>query len=339
MKQWHYADQESRPKKISDAEIHALVKSGEIGPQTRIWTDGMKDWAPAGDLMPQLFQNTANGTPPPPLSSGGAPPYTAGQKCHEIDYEIMGGDMQIVEVELDPSETVIAEAGAMNYLEEEITFEAKMGDGSEPSQGMMGKLLSAGKRAITGESIFMTHFSHAGASGKRRVAFAAPYPGKIIPINMAEFGGELLCQKDAFLCAAYGTRVSIAFNRKIGAGFFGGEGFILQKLEGDGMAFIHAGGHVIKKELKGETLRVDTGCLVGFSPEIDYNIERAGSLKSMFFGGEGLFLATLRGHGTVYLQSLPFSRLADRIIGAGGASGKGEGSVLGSLGNLLDGDS
>ena len=170
----------------------------------------------------------------------------------------------------------------------------------------MGKLLSAGKRAITGESIFMTHFSHAGSSGKRRVAFAAPYPGKIIPINMAEFGGELLCQKDAFLCAAFGTRVSIAFNRKIGAGFFGGEGFILQKLQGDGMAFIHAGGHVIKKELKGETLRVDTGCLVGFSPSIDYNIERAGNLKSMFFGGEGLFLATLRGHGTVYLQSLPF---------------------------------
>jgi uncharacterized protein (TIGR00266 family) len=250
----------------------------------------------------------------------------------------MGGDMQIVEVELDPRETVIAEAGAMNYLEEDVTFEAKMGDGSEPNQGMMGKLLSAGKRVITGESIFMTHFSHAGPTGKRRVAFAAPYPGKIIPINMAEFGGELLCQKDAFLCAAYGTRVSIAFNRKLGAGFFGGEGFILQKIQGDGMAFIHAGGHVIKKELRGETLRVDTGCLVGFSPSVDYDIERAGSLKSMFFGGEGLFLATLRGHGTVYLQSLPFSRMADRIIGARGASGKGEGSVLGGLGNLLDGD-
>ncbi|MDB4652744.1 MAG: TIGR00266 family protein [Akkermansiaceae bacterium] len=250
----------------------------------------------------------------------------------------MGGDMQIVEIELDPHETVIAEAGAMNYLEEEIIFEAKMGDGSEPNQGMMGKLLSVGKRAITGESLFMTHFTHGGTSGKRRVAFAAPYPGKIIPVDMAEFGGELLCQKDAFLCAAHGTRVSIAFNKKIGVGFFGGEGFILQKLQGDGMAFIHAGGHVIKKELKGETLRVDTGCLVGFSPSIDYGIERAGNLKSMFFGGEGLFLATLRGHGTVYLQSLPFSRMADRINAGRGASGKGEGSVLGGLGNLLDGD-
>ncbi|YCM46782.1 TIGR00266 family protein [Verrucomicrobiaceae bacterium 227] len=251
----------------------------------------------------------------------------------------MGGDMQIVEIELDPGETVIAEAGAMNYIEEDISFEAKMGDGSETNQGVMGKLFSAGKRVLTGESIFMTHFTHSGSSAKRRAAFAAPYPGKIIPINMAEFGGELLCQKDAFLCAAYGTSVSIAFNKKIGAGFFGGEGFILQKIQGDGMAFIHAGGHVIKKELKGETLRLDTGCLVGFSPEIDYSIERAGGLKSMFFGGEGLFLATLRGHGTVYLQSLPFSRMADRILSARGASGKGEGSVLGGLGNLLDGDS
>ena len=339
MQTWHYADQQNRPKQILDEEILPLVNSGEIDRQTRLWTDGMDDWVPAGELMPQLFHDGSGATPPPPLPPGGGAISPAGQQCHEIDYEIMGGDMQIVEIELDPRETVIAEAGAMNYLEEEITFEAKMGDGSEPNQGMMGKLLSVGKRVITGESIFMTHFTHAGTSGKRRVAFAAPYPGKIIPINMAEFGGELLCQKDAFLCAAHGTRVSIAFNRKIGAGFFGGEGFILQKLQGDGMAFIHAGGHVIKKELKGQTLRVDTGCLVGFSPSVDYDIERAGSLKSMFFGGEGLFLATLRGHGTVYLQSLPFSRMADRIIGARGASGKGEGSVLGGLGNLLDGDS
>ena len=338
MQTWHYADQQNRPKQILDEEILPLVKLGEINQQTRLWRDGMEDWVPAGELMPQLFHDGFGVTPPAPIPpSGGAISYS-GKQCHEIDYEIMGGDMQIVEVELDPRETVIAEAGAMNYLEEDITFEAKMGDGSEPNQGMMGKLLSAGKRVVTGESIFMTHFSHAGASGKRRVAFAAPYPGKIIPVNMADFGGELLCQKDAFLCAAFGTRVSIAFNRKLGAGFFGGEGFILQKIQGDGIAFIHAGGHVIKKELKGETLRVDTGCLVGFSPSVEYDIERAGSLKSMFFGGEGLFLATLRGHGTVYLQSLPFSRMADRIIGARGASGKGEGSVLGGLGNLLDGD-
>jgi uncharacterized protein (TIGR00266 family) len=246
--------------------------------------------------------------------------------------------MQIVEVELDPGETVIAEAGAMNYLEPDITFEAKMGDGSEPKQGVMGKLLSAGKRALTGESIFMTHFSHGGGAGKRRAAFAAPYPGKIIPLDMAQLGGRITCQKDAFLCAAMGTKVSIAFNKKLGAGFFGGEGFILQKLEGDGVCFIHAGGTVIKRELKGEQLRVDTGCLVAFTDGISYDIQRAGNLKSMFFGGEGLFLATLSGHGTVWLQSLPFSRMADRIASNIGSGGKGEGSVLGGLGNLLDGD-
>ncbi|WP_338690829.1 TIGR00266 family protein [Haloferula helveola] len=266
------------------------------------------------------------GTPPP------------GQRSHEVDYELFGDDMQIVEVELDPGETVIAEAGAMNYLEEDITFEAKMGDGSEPNQGMMGKLLSVGKRALTGESIFMTHFTHHGSSGKRRAAFAAPYPGKIIPMNLATMGGGVTCQKDAFLCAAYGTKVSIAFNRKLGAGFFGGEGFILQRLTGDGMCFIHAGGTIIKRELKGETLRVDTGCLVAFTDGVQYDIQRAGNLKSMFFGGEGLFLATLRGHGTVWLQSLPFSRLADRVLQNVGSGGKGEGSVLGGLGNLLDGD-
>ena len=338
MKTWHYADQQNRQKQIIEEELVSLVNSGEIDVDTKLWTEGMATWSPAAEVIPQLFDDIS-GVAPPPLPSAisnGPPP---GQKCHEIDYELMGGDMQIVEIELDPGETVIAEAGAMNYMEEDISFEAKMGDGSEANQGVMSKLLSAGKRVITGESIFMTHFSHGGSVHKRRVAFAAPYPGKIIPINMAEFGGELLCQKDAFLCAAYGTKVSIAFNKKIGTGFFGGEGFILQKLLGDGMAFIHAGGHVIKKELKGETLRLDTGCLVGFSPSIDYSIERSGSLKSMFFGGEGLFLATLRGHGTVYLQSLPFSRMADRIIGARGASGKGEGSVLGGLGNLFDGDS
>lgn len=256
---------------------------------------------------------------------------------HEVDYEVFGDDMQIVEVELDPGETVIAEAGAMNYMEEGIAFEAKMGDGSEPQQGFMQKMISAAGRSLTGESIFMTHFTNEGY-GKRRVAFAAPYPGKIIPLDLAEIGGSMTCQKDAFLCAALGTKVSIAFQKRLGAGFFGGEGFILQKLVGDGKAFVHAGGTVIKKELRGETLRVDTGCLVAFTEGIEYNIERAGSLKSMFFGGEGLFLATLQGHGTVLLQSLPFSRLADRVIQhapAAGGSNKGEGSVLGGLGNLF----
>ena len=234
-------------------------------------------------------------------------------QSHEVDYEIFGNDMQVVEIELDLGEMIIAEAGAMNWMEEDIVYEAKMGDGSNQDEGLMGKLLSAGKRAISGESLFLTHFTNTG-SNKRRVAFAAPYPGHIIPIDLAKFGGELMCQKDAFLCAALGTKLDIAFTRKLGTGFFGGEGFILQHLRGDGMAFVHAGGAVIKKELANETLRVDTGCLVAFTSSIDYSIEMTKGLKSMFFGGEGLFLATLSGTGTVYLQSLPFSRLADRII-------------------------
>lgn len=261
-------------------------------------------------------------------------------QSHEVDYEILGDDLQVVEVELDPGETVVAEAGAMNYMEDGIRFEAKMGDGSNPNEGFMGKLMSVGKRALTGESLFMTHFTNSG-SGKKRVSFSAPYPGQIKAIDLAKNGGKFLCQKDAFLCAAKGTKVSIAFTKRLGAGFFGGEGFILQKLQGDGMAFVHAGGTVIQKELNGETLRVDTGCIVGFSGNIDYSIERAGGLKSMFFGGEGMFLATLRGTGTVYLQSLPFSRLCDRILAhapSAGGERKGEGSVLGALGDIIGGN-
>ena len=261
-------------------------------------------------------------------------------KCHEIDYKIIGDDMQLVEVELDPHETVIAEAGAMNYIEQGIAFEAMMGDGSKPDNGLFNKLLDAGKRVLTGESIFMTHFTNHG-SAKRKAAFASPYPGKIISINMSDMEGELICQKDAFLCAALGTEVSIAFNRKLGSGFFGGEGFILQKLRGDGMAFVHACGTIIKKELNNETLRVDTGCLVAFTPGVTYDIQRAGNLKSMFFAGEGIFLTTLNGTGTVYLQSLPFSRLADRILAHAPSTGgkrKGEGSVLGMVGDIMGGD-
>ncbi len=258
-------------------------------------------------------------------------------RSDEVDYEIIGDDLQIVEIELDPTETIIAEAGSMNYMEEDISFEAKMGDGSNPGAGIMDSLLNVGKRVLTGESLFITHFTNKG-SQKRKVAFAAPYPGKIIPIDLNQIGGRFICQKDAFLCAAYGTKLSITLNKRIGAGFFGGEGFILQKLEGDGLAFVQAGGTIIKKELRGETLRVDTGCIVGFSEGIQYDIQRSGSLKSMVFGGEGLFLATLRGVGTVYLQSLPFSRLADRIIAHApsmGGSSKGEGSVLGKLGDIF----
>jgi uncharacterized protein (TIGR00266 family) len=263
------------------------------------------------------------------------------RRCHEVDYEIVGDDLQMVIVELDPGETVIAEAGGMTYMEEGINFETKMGDGSQPEQGFFGKIMTAGKRMLTGESIFMTHFTHTGA-GKSHVAFGAPYPGKIIPVDMATVqGNDLLCQKDAFLCAALGTEVTISFNKRFGAGLFGGEGFILQKLVGDGMAFLHAGGTIIERELTGETLRVDTGCIVAFEPHIEYSIERAGNLKSMVFGGEGLFLATLKGHGRVWLQSLPFSRLAGRILAnvpTAGRTGTGEGSILGGLGNLLDGN-
>jgi len=342
VKAWHYLDKQNQDKQVREDELSSLANSGEIGRESLVWTAGQDNWQTASAVLPELFSdNVADGMAPPALPQSLVVGPVPGQLCHEVDYEIFGDDMQIVEIELDPSETVIAEAGAMNYMEEDISFEAKMGDGSEADSGIMGKLLSVGKRALTGESIFMTHFTHGGGSGKRRVAFASPYPGKIIPLNMAEIGGQILCQKDAFLCAAKGTKVSIAFNKKLGVGFFGGEGFILQKLEGDGMAFIHAGGTVIRKDLKGETLRVDTGCLVGFSPGVTYDIERAGNLKSMFFGGEGLFLATLKGHGTVYLQSLPFSRMADRIIAhapKSGGSAKGEGSVLGGIGRLLDGD-
>lgn len=232
---------------------------------------------------------------------------------HELDYKIFGDDMQIVEVELDPGEVVVAEAGAMCYMDDGISFDSKMGDGSEGNQSFFGKILGAGKRALAGESIFMTHFQNIG-NGKKTVSFASPYPGKIAALDLKELGGEFICQKDAFLCAAKGTSISIAFTQRLGAGFFGGEGFILEKLNGDGLAFIHAGGTLIEKKLVGDKLIVDTGCIVGFTGQIEYNIQKAGNLKSMFFGGEGFFLATLQGTGTVYLQSLPFSRLADRVI-------------------------
>jgi len=260
-------------------------------------------------------------------------------KCHEVDYQIVGHDIQLVEVSLDPQETVIAEAGAMNYMEQDIQFETKMGDGSDPDEGVLSKVFSAAKRKLTGESVFTTHFTNTGLQ-KRQVAFSAPYPGTVVPLALSTLGEKIICQKDAFIAAARGTKISIKFNKRLGAGFFGGEGFILQQIEGDGMAFIHAGGTLIKKELRGETLRVDTGCLVGFTEGVDYDIQMAGGLKSMLFGGEGVFLATLSGTGTVWLQSLPFSRLADRIFEHApsyGGSDKGEGSVLGGLGRVLDG--
>jgi uncharacterized protein (TIGR00266 family) len=260
---------------------------------------------------------------------------------HEIDFQIFGDDMQFVEVELDPAEAVVAEAGGMMYMEDGIQMETLFGDGSQQNSGLMGALLGAGKRLLTGESLFMTVFYNRG-SGKRRVAFGAPYPGKIIPVHLKDLGGELLAQKDSFLCAAKGVSIGIAFTKRLGAGFFGGEGFILERLQGDGLAFIHAGGTILQRDLKaGEVLRVDTGCIVAFQPAVEYDIQYVGGIKSALFGGEGLFFATLRGPGRVWLQSLPLSRLAGRIVGAVpglGRGGREEGSVLGGLGRLLDGD-
>ena len=260
---------------------------------------------------------------------------------HEIDFKIYGDDMQFVEVELDPQEAVVAEAGGMMYMEDGIQMETIFGDGSQQNSGFLGSLLGAGKRLLTGESLFMTVFQNRGM-GKKKMAFGAPYPGKIIPMHLAELGGEVLAQKDSFLCAAKGVTVGIAFTKRLGAGFFGGEGFILQRLQGDGLAFVHAGGTLFEKTLApGETLRVDTGCIVAFQPGVDYDIQFVGGIKSALFGGEGLFFATLRGPGKVWLQSLPLSRLAGRIVAAApqtGSGGRGEGSVLGGIGRLLDGD-
>lgn len=346
--QYYYMDASGQTQgPVEEEHLHELRRNGTLPDSAYVAPVGSAEWKTLGEALPVKANPLPPGGAPPPLDGTANPPPPGdakapppGRKCHDIDYEIIGDDIQVVEVELDPGETVIAEAGAMNYMEDGIQFEAKMGDGSKPDEGFFGKIMDAGKRALTGESIFMTHFTnHFGI--KRKAAFAAPYPGKIVPLNMAKTGGEILCQKDSFLCAALGTEVSIAFTKKFGVGLFGGEGFILQKIKGDGMAFLHAGGTIVKKELKGEVLRVDTGCIVGFTSEVSYDIQLTGGLKSMFFGGEGMFLATLSGSGSVWLQSLPFSRLADRVLRSAPSAGgkeKGEGSVLGGIGRKLRGD-
>ena len=260
------------------------------------------------------------------------------RNAHEIDFQIFGDDMQLIEIELDPQESVIAEAGAMTMMSEAIEMQTVFGDGSSQEEGLMSKLLGAGKRLLTGEGLFMTVFTNNG-QGKQHVSFAAPYPGKIIPMDLSKLSGKIICQKDSFLCAAKGVSVGMEFTKKLGAGFFGGEGFILQKLEGDGLAFVHAGGTVIEKELKaGEVLRVDTGCLVAMTREVEYDIQMVKGVKSMLFGGEGLFFAVLKGPGKVWIQSLPLSRLANRIYSAsttGGGQSTEQGSVLGGLGKLF----
>jgi uncharacterized protein (TIGR00266 family) len=262
-------------------------------------------------------------------------------KAHEIDYHIYGEEMQYVEIELDPQEIVVAESGSFMMMENGIKMETIFGDGSEQQTGVFGKLLSAGKRVLTGESLFITAYQNQNNT-KSKVSFASPYPGKILPIDLKLFGEKFICQKDSFLCAAKGVAVGIEFSKKLGRELFGGEGFIMQKLEGDGMAFVHSGGTLAKKELaSGEVLKVDTGCIIGFTKDVDYDIEFVGGIKNTIFGGEGMFYATLRGPGTVYIQSLPFSRLADRIIASApkaGGSGREEGSLLGGIGRLLDGD-
>jgi len=261
--------------------------------------------------------------------------------AHEIDYHIYGEEMQYVEIELDPQEAVVAEAGSFMMMEDGLKMDTIFGDGSNQDSGVLGKLFSAGKRMLTGESLFMTAYLNTTIQ-KRKLSFAAPYPGKIVPIDLTKYEGKFICQKDAFLCAAKGVSVGIEFSRRLGRGFFGGEGFIMQKLEGDGMAFVHAGGTLARKELApGELLKVDTGCIVGFTKEVDYDIQFVGGIKNTVFGGEGLFYASLRGPGVVYIQSLPFSRLASRVFAAvpqQGGKNKGEGSILGGLGNILDGD-
>jgi uncharacterized protein (TIGR00266 family) len=347
--QWYMAIGGRQVGPVGEQEIVSNVRNGSIDAKTLLFTAGMTNWTPLKEV-PQFAAHLNAGSSaaaaPPSAPGFGAPsaqsyaPLT-GRRAHEIDHTIFGEEMQFVEVELDPGESAIAEAGTMMYMTQGIQMETQFGDGSQERSGFLDKVVAAGKRVLTGESLFMTVFTC--RSGQReRVAFAAPYPGKIVPIDLAQIGGTLICQKDAFLCAAKGTSIGISFSRKIGRGLFGGEGFILQKLEGDGMAFVHAGGTITSQELTGgETLRVDTGCLVAFLPSVNYDIQFTGGIKNTLFGGEGLFLATLTGPGRVFLQSLPFSRLADRIYTAAPAAGgsrRGEGSILGGLGGLLDGD-
>jgi len=328
---------------MSREALLAEFNAGKHTQETLVFTQGMQNWAAAKDVPELGLGGTGVPVPPPPVAT---PPDLDVRSAHEIDYEVLGEEMQFVEIELDPAESVVAEAGSMMYMTNGIQMETVFGDGSRKSEnsGLMDKFLGAGKRLLTGESLFMTVFSNAG-TGKQKVAFASPYPGKIIPVHLAEIGGTLICQKDSFLCAAKGVAVGIAFQKKIGVGLFGGEGFIMQKLEGDGWVFVHAGGTIVEKELgPGESLRVDTGCLVALHPSVSYDVQFVGNVKSAIFGGEGFFFAALKGPGKVWLQSLPFSRLAGRVHEAApqtGSGSKGEGSIIGKLGGIggfFDGD-
>lgn len=331
MNEWYisYNGQQFGPMDASSA-----VQKAQQHADVFCWRTGFSDWLPVSQV-PELSTNTTQTLPTPPPNRS--------QTADEIDYKIFGEGMQFVEIELDPGESAVAEAGAMMYKEATIEMNTVFGDGSaqQSGGGFLDKLVGAGKRLITGESLFTTVFSHNGPIGKARVAFGAPYPGTILPLKLSQLGGRLICQKDSFLCAAKGVSIGIHFQKKILTGLFGGEGFIMQKLEGDGLVFVHAGGTVIKRELKtAEVLHVDTGCLVGLTSDVQYDVEQAGGIKTALFGGEGLFFVRLQGPGTVWLQSLPFSRLAGRMLSAAPQKGgsKGEGSLLGGIGNLIDGD-
>jgi uncharacterized protein (TIGR00266 family) len=333
--QWYMAVGGQQVGPVSEEDIVNNIKNGSVDAQTLVFVAGMDTWTPLKDVP--KFQSHLKPLAPPPVP--------AARRADVIDYRIEGEDLQFVEVELDPGESVVAEAGALMYMTAGIQMQTIFGDGSgQQGKGILGALLGAGRRVLTGESLFMTVFTAQGGA-KERVAFAAPFPGRILAMDLPSLGGELVCQKDSFLCAAKGVSISIAFQKKMGVGLFGGEGFIMQRLQGDGLLFVHAGGMLTQMQLgPGETLRVDTGCLVALQPSVSYDVQLVGGVKTALFGGEGLFFATLTGPGHVWLQSLPFSRLADRIYKAApqtGGSRKGEGSVLdvvGGLGNLIDGD-
>jgi uncharacterized protein (TIGR00266 family) len=335
--QWYMAIGGHQVGPVSQDDVITNLRNGTIDGNTLVFTAGMKNWTPLTDV-PELAAFLAGGSA---TRLAAVPPPIAGRSAHEIDFRILGSEMQFVEVELDPGESAVAEAGSMMYMTPGIQMETIFGDGSGQRSGVMGALLGAGKRLITGESLFMTVFTNGGA-GKQQVAFAAPYPGKILAMDLKQLGGELICQKDSFLCAAKGVSIGIAFQRRIGVGLFGGEGFIMQRLQGDGLSFVHAGGTLHPVDLAaGQTLRVDTGCLVAVQPSVGYDIQFVGKIKTALFGGEGLFFATLTGPGRAWLQSLPFSRMADRIYKAAPAARGGrreEGSILGGIGGLLEGD-
>jgi uncharacterized protein (TIGR00266 family) len=330
MTSWFVAIDGRQEGPYPTSDILKNLQNGVYGPNTYVWRQGFQNWLEISQC-PELSMQSFS--PPPVMPSSGS--------ADEIDHEIIGSEMQFVEIELDPQESVVAEAGSMMYMSDHIEMQTIFGDGSESANaGLFDRMLGAGKRLITGESLFSTIFTYQGP-GKGKVAFAAPYPGKIIPLDLNELGGKLICQKDAFLCAAKGVSIGIEFQKKIGTALFGGEGFIMQKLEGNGKVFVHAGGTIIQKELQaGETLRVDTGCLVAMTQNVSYDIQYVGNVKSAIFGGEGFFFATVGGPGHIWLQSLPFSRLAGRMLRAAprsssGSATKDEGSILGEFGNLF----